>query len=95
MDEGVVLVTPDQLRRLVSEEFKKVVVDLLPQQHAVKKEYLTSAEVEEIFGISVSVLESDRVKKQGIPYHKKGRLVLYKIDDVRKYLEMNKVQVHF
>lgn len=94
MDEGVVLVTPDQLRKLVSEEFKKVVVDLLPQ-HTVKKEFLTSAEVEEIFGISVSVLESDRVKKQGIPYHKKGRLVLYKIDDVRKYLEMKKVQVHF
>lgn len=92
MDE-VILVKPNELRLLINEELHKI-IELLPQNTSVQKEYLNTAEVEEIFGISKFVLESDRVKKQGIPYIKKGRLVLYKIDDVRKYLEQNKIKVH-
>ncbi len=90
----LIVATPEQLRQIISEEIKKV-SDLLPQKAAPQKEYLKTEEVEELFGISKCTLEQDRVKKQGIPYIKKGRLVLYKIQDVREYLERMKIKVQF
>ncbi len=90
--EEIIVATPSKLREIFSEEFSKI-YNLLLQQTSVQKEFLTTGEVEEIFGISKSTLEVDRVKKRGIPYTKKGRLVLYSIEDVREYLEKNKIQV--
>lgn len=90
----VIVATPEQLRQIISEEIKKI-SEILPQNAPPKKEYLKTEEVEELFGISKCTLELDRVKKQGIPYIKKGRLVLYNIKDVREYLERMKIKVHF
>lgn len=90
----VIVATPEQLRQIISEEIKKISL-IMPQNDRLPKEYLKTEEVEEMFGISKCTLELDRVKKQGIPYIKKGRLVLYKIEDVREYLERMKIKVHF
>lgn len=89
----VIVATPEQLRQIISEEIQKI-SEFLPQSAPTQKEYLKTEEVEELFGISKFVLEQDRVKKQGIPYIKKGRLVLYKLEDVREYLEKMKIKVH-
>jgi len=48
--------------------------------------------VELIYGLRIKSLQRDRQKKQGLPYHKIGRRVLYDRLDIEEYLQKNKVQ---
>lgn len=91
--EQVFILNADDLRKIINEEITQVYSSFFPEKNKTKKEYLNSNEVEEIFGISNSMLTMDRHRKQGIPYIKKGRSVLYHIDDIRNYLANNKIKV--
>ena len=48
--------------------------------------------VEQIYGLRTKSLQRDRQKKQGLPYHKIGRRVLYNRLDIEEYLQKNKVK---
>ena len=53
----------------------------------VAPEYLTPRQVAQLTGISVRTLEAMRGLRKGPPYHKVGGRVLYKLQDVRDYIE--------
>lgn len=52
---------------------------------------LTPKEVEKFYGISEAALSTDRCRKRGIPYVKRGRRVLYLREDVERYLRARRV----
>ncbi|MBW1824535.1 MAG: helix-turn-helix domain-containing protein [Deltaproteobacteria bacterium] len=54
--------------------------------------FVSENEVARITGLSVQTLRNNRFKHRGIPYHKVGRRVLYKIKDVYKYLEGHRIK---
>lgn len=58
----------------------------------MSKEILLSPdEVEEIFNIPATTLEKWRSKKIGPPYHKLGKHIRYKPQDVEKWIDTKKV----
>ena len=57
----------------------------------MKKLYATPDELHEGYGLNPRTLANQRCKKEGIPYKKVGRKVLYKITDVEKYVESQTV----
>ena len=55
------------------------------------KLYLSPKEVELEYGISEPALRTDRHRRRGIPYIKRGRRVLYRRDDIERFLEARRV----
>ncbi|MEX1241398.1 MAG: helix-turn-helix domain-containing protein [Cyclobacteriaceae bacterium] len=59
---------------------------LLKQPEPVKKEWLKSAEVRKLLGVSHGTLQNLRINGL-LPYSKVGGLIFYKYDDLVKLLE--------
>ncbi len=79
--------TLDQtVKQTVREEVKRLLAELLPKQDS---EYLTTHQVAEMTGLSVSFFEVGRSMStpNQPPHHKIGRRVLYKRADVEAWLE--------
>jgi hypothetical protein len=55
------------------------------------KLYGTPDEVCELTGLNARTLANQRSKREGIPYRKVGRKVLYPISDVEKFIEKQPV----
>ena len=55
------------------------------------KELLNEKEVQREFGINARTLQRERVYQSGIPYHKIGKRVRYRIEDIEKFLQQCKV----
>lgn len=53
---------------------------------SISDKYLTEKELAELFGISVSKLQNDRLMGRGIPYVKVGRAVRYASSAVEAWL---------
>ena len=53
--------------------------------------WLTETEVADMLRVSLSKLRTDRLKSRGISYVKFGRLVRYAVDDVREFMDANKI----
>lgn len=62
-----------------------------------KKRTLTPQQVEEVFGIPIGSLANMRCQKHGPKYyilpngHRKGRKILYFIDDIESWIRTNPV----
>ena len=57
------------------------------------KKTISSKEVEEIYGISTGTLANMRyLKKIYLPYYKIGKKVMYKVDDIEKWLYQKPIQ---
>ena len=54
-------------------------------------DFITPKEVSNLTGYSVGVLSNMRVKKEGFPYYKFGKKVLYKASEVLAEIEKSKV----
>jgi hypothetical protein len=52
---------------------------------------LSEKEVEKFFGLNYRTLQRERTNGVGIPYHKIGRRVFYRISDIEEFLAANKV----
>ncbi|MCA8903737.1 MAG: helix-turn-helix domain-containing protein [Hyphomonas sp.] len=79
--------TLDQsVRQTVREEVQRILAELLPKQD---NEYLTTQQVAELTGLSVSFFEVGRSMSapNQPPHMKVGRRVLYKRADVEAWLE--------
>ncbi|WP_419783792.1 helix-turn-helix domain-containing protein [Maridesulfovibrio sp.] len=48
--------------------------------------YITEQQVAKITALSLSKLRSDRHLCKGIPYHKIGRTVRYRVSDIEKFM---------
>ena len=53
--------------------------------------YLKEQDVSEITGLALSTLRNQRGQHRGIPYHKIGRSVRYKLDDVIEFMDARKI----
>ena len=47
---------------------------------------LSEKEVEKFFGLNYRTLQRERTNGVGIPYHKIGRRVLYRVSDIEAFL---------
>ena len=54
--------------------------------------YLTELQVSEITAIAVQTLRNKRFFGEGIPYHKIGRSVRYKLEDVLNFMESHRIE---
>ena len=55
------------------------------------KLYATPDEIGALFGLNARTLANQRCKREGIPYRKIGRKILYRISDVEKFVERETV----
>jgi len=58
----------------------------------MEREYITPKELAQMLPITENTLAKHRWLKIGIPYIKLGRHVMYKISDIRDYMEQNKIE---
>jgi hypothetical protein len=55
--------------------------------------YVNDSVVSEITGIAVGSLRNMRMRREGIPYSKIKKSVLYSLNDVYKFMESRKVEL--
>ena len=87
----------DPALRELAEEIGSAIVEQLRTHvgngdHPVAPEYLSPKQVFQLTGISVKRLEALRSVRLGPPFHKVGRSVRYKIEDVHAYIEKGRVK---
>ena len=58
----------------------------IPQDIPDDLVYLTEKDVAAITGRSIATLRNDRLNHTGIPFHKVGRSIRYKLSDVKAYM---------
>jgi len=63
----------------------------LNNENLNKEKLLTEQEVEDRYGFNKRTLQRERIYESGIPYHKVGRRVFYRISDIEEYLSTCKV----
>lgn len=73
----------------VLRELLQPVAEIAALRH---KEYLSTGEVEKLFGINAESLTSQRSRRTGPPYVKQGSRVLYRRQAVADYLEAHRVR---
>jgi predicted DNA-binding transcriptional regulator AlpA len=59
--------------------------------HEFKRKYLDPMEVETEYGLATETLKSWRYQSRGPRYHKVGRRIKYKREDIEAYLDSHKV----
>ena len=52
----------------------------------LSKTFLCEKEIQIIYGLNYRTLQRDRIHGRGIPYHKVGRRVLYRVSDIEEFL---------
>jgi len=56
-------------------------------------QYLTETEVSQMTHFSVQTLRNNRFKRKGMPYHKIGKSIRYKLGDVIHYMESGRIEI--
>ncbi len=87
----VVVMTPEELKRVVTEAVLEVAESLKPSPE--KKRLLTTGEVELEYGIGRRVLEAWRSNGEGPPYTTIGRkMVRYEREKLDAWIAMGRVR---
>lgn len=55
-----------------------------------RKEYLTAAEVEDLYGLTKGSLSTMRCRGSGPTWYKCGKTIIYKQQDILSYIEHNR-----
>lgn len=84
--EEIIVLTPRQLERIVSEAVARGIEKVQPLLLKAANEYISKDEVAVRFGIGKRTLDDWRRKGTGPAYYEKGSLLLYRVDDVVKFL---------
>ena len=63
----------------------------IKKNSALPKRALTPIEVEKVYGVPVGSLANMRSKQQGAKFYKVGRKVVYKPEDIERFLFRNPV----
>lgn len=58
----------------------------------MKTTFIDEREVSRITGRAVQTLRNDRFHRRGLPYHKFGRQVRYKLEEVMQALEAGRIE---
>lgn len=104
IQDAVDEITAGLSRKRIADEFQKALENVLkPMAEQVylsvgeieklkRKEYLTPDEVEKLYGLRATTLANKRTKAQGPQYTKAGEKILYRHQDVKKYLDARRIR---
>ena len=87
-----VVISPDELTELIDKAVEGAIEKHIPTaiRQATKKTYLTTDELSNLTGWSRRTVQYLRDSRQ-LPFYQDGRRILFKTDEVEKYLELKKV----
>ena len=84
--QEIIILTPRQLERIVADGVARGIENVKPLLLKAANEYMSKDEVSVRFGIGKRTLDDWRRKGTGPAYYEKGSLLLYRVDDVVKFL---------
>ncbi|QIE45823.1 helix-turn-helix domain-containing protein [Pseudohalocynthiibacter aestuariivivens] len=82
----------EDIRGIILECLGELSEQLTPNGRDPKVEYLKTSQVSEITGFSQATLETFRAKRMGPPFYKQGYNVRYRADEVREWMEADRIQ---
>lgn len=100
MSQTVIVTTREDLASVLSEVLNALQraasfpPEILELEKLRRKEYLTEAEVEKLFGLKQATLRKRRTTRDGPAYSKDGERVLYSRQAVQQYLESRRQKTH-
>lgn len=92
MNQDVFVPTETKYREIIREEFRNLLEREMPKvvRRCNRKDFLTTSEFEELTGMSSRV--QHYLRKEGkIPFSQEGRKIVYRTEDVEKFLEQRRV----
>ena len=83
----------ETFEKIVSTAVKKTMIDTLPEllEKATRPKWLTTDEVMQILKCSRRHAQFLRDSNR-LPFHKHGRSIRYKVDDIENYMNAGKVE---
>ncbi len=86
------LPTLDEIVEALDQRIEQKLGEKLPKllRKANRKKWINTKELQEYTGWSARTIQYMRDKKR-IPYFQEGRRILYKVDEIDKYLQNNKI----
>lgn len=82
----------EEIRGIILECLGELSEQLTANDSDPKVEYLKTGQVAEITGFSQATLETFRAKRMGPPFYKQGYNVRYRADEVRAWMEADRIQ---
>lgn len=92
-DDSIIVVTKAEFREFVEETVGSLLERKIPKiiRRANRKEYLTTAEFEELTGCSSRAQHYYRSKGL-IAFSQEGRKIFYRTEDVEKFMEERRIE---
>lgn len=93
MKSQVFIPNEEKFREIISDEVESLLERRIPEiiRRANRKEYLTTAELKELTGISFRKQHYLRQEKK-ISFVQEGRSILYRTEDVEKFMEEHRIE---
>ena len=82
----------DDIRQIVLECLELLSQDPANDGGEQQIEYLKTSQVAEMTGYSRATLETFRARRKGPPFYKQGYNVRYRADEVRNWMEAERIQ---
>lgn len=91
MNTQVFIPTREEFARMQKELFMELLHQEIPKlvRKANRKEYLTTADFEELYGCSRELQKYYR--DEGLPYSQEGRKIWYRTEDVERFMDERRV----
>lgn len=92
--EKLIILPETKIKELFNNELDKVLCARIPEiiRQANRKTYMTTAEVEELIGLSSRAQKYHR-DSGNLQYAQDGRKIIYRTVDVEQFIEQRKVAV--
>lgn len=82
----------EEIKGIFIECLEELAVRLGHTSAEPQTEYLKTSQVSELTGYTQATLESYRTKRKGPPFYKQGYSVRYRADEVREWMEADRIQ---
>lgn len=94
MENQVFVPTKEEFRSIIKQTVDDVLARRIPQimRQANRKEYLTTAEVEELTGMTSRTQKYHR-DAGNLAYSQEGRRILYRTEDIEKFIDERRINV--
>jgi hypothetical protein len=92
MTKDIFIPTKGAMTELMEDTFEKILERKFPKlvRSARRKEWLTTADFEEIFGVSRTLQKHYR-DNLDLPFYQESKKIVYKTEEVEKWFDQRKV----
>lgn len=92
MEQTVFIPTREEFEKILEDKVDEILTKRIPQiiRQANRKEWLTTGEFKELFGVSFRLQKYYR-DELGLPYSQEGKKIYFKTTDVEQFMEDRKV----